>query len=264
MAYRRRRLYRWKKKRRFFKRFLKRRYKKRFNIRKWSKNRAQIFKSTVVLDWATDASGTAFAAFNLNGDPTKKTDAGVILVGNPTALNYGLFPNMSLLSGIYDEVRCCGLKVKFMPINPNLNVAGSAIGFLPCWVCYDKDGLSWVPNSTIPTDWKLGEQTFSKVKNMSRPWSMYFRTNKYPLNQKYPSTETTTPTETCSIAGLWHGFLSPIGSLSNVNGCHIYMTPTPDKSSTSYQVGASNWKLPANTLMGCLYITGYFAMKHIS
>lgn len=169
--------------------------RKRIYRRKWSRKRS-----------ARKFTNDGKRFFKLKtADPCTSTPTGEIL--NAYYNNPSLYADFTQLSALFDSIKVCAIKIRYIPTNPNYVVASSVTAFQPAYVVHDKD------SNTAPaalSDYIQYENC--KIKDMSRPWSYY---TKFARQL------------TAGVAGqvIMAGGYTDIGNITNTQGIFIRSEP---------------------------------------
>lgn len=175
-------------------------------------------------DWVTDTGGKAMLYFNFNGKLHSTVSTAVRGVGYPQGptLTYGYPKEAVNYAGLYQNMRCALIKVKFLPHFTSSDTTGSTHAQnRPIYSVYDNEGLEWIPDTTAPNIDELIQNQSLRIKQTTRTNKWVFKAIKYPMIGKYPTIETGTPTNSSNYAGQWHGAGSAIGTMHNTNSAHV-------------------------------------------
>lgn len=157
---------------------------------------------------------------------------------------------------IFEQVRCAGLKIHYIPTNPNaLGMTGGtstyAYQFAPAYMQTDLSGNDVVVRGQGVTLNQILTDTKVKILNTQRPFKRYVKALKYKINSRYQP-DPAAATNSHNYAGIWHQSDSSIGpnlsSASTCSGQHVTIWfPTP----AGYE----------GQQFGQIFITGYFIFK---
>lgn len=145
--------------RRRFGRYSKRRIIKGYLRKKVKKGNVTVVKLRAAMTVTTNVAGIIDRVFynsrpdNYDGD------------GNP-------LQDWSNYAGVYDSYRVCAIKVKYIPSFPN--DTSTVTGFFPMYVVHDVDDVTPIASANTAIQYEN-----MKIKNMYRPWSVYYRIPKY-------------------------------------------------------------------------------------
>lgn len=172
-------------------------------------------KLRLVVDVLTGATGNYTIGISYNKQPSG-TAVGTSMVETEVdaAATYNAFLDASTFEGLYERVRCAGVKLKFIPSSPD--DPSSATSYQPFYWSWDRTGLKDAIASTLNTvtvNDVLDEDTV-KVKNLFRPFNMYKPAVHYKNYSKIPGPDSSNSEYDYSnnIAGLWHNTTVSTGS----------------------------------------------------
>ena len=205
------------------------------------------FKQTTKVPLNTNSVGDFRIGLNFNGCPNGAGITTSIICYTQDSLlfpyTYADFANFSSLATLWSQMRCAGLKIKYIPMHTNDD---SAIALWPImyWQT-DRDGVEQPMNTINELDYF--EVPSLKTKVLNRVWKIWRKPAKYPLKTKIPSiSPSAAVNNNQNIWGQWHGVGDSLGGTYNSFGSHI----------AGLVSGATH-----SFLYGQLVITGYFVLK---
>lgn len=179
------------------------------------------FKFRAVVDFTTGGTnGDASLALAYNNSlSTSGSDSSSIATYADTTPTYTALQDASVVdsSSFYEYRRVAGIRIQWIPAVPD--DASTVTSYQPMYMTKDLTGIDTAPASSMAVSDFLQEDKVV-VKNMFRPWKVYYPAMKFKVNSRYPGFSSSAGVSQ-NNAGSWTNPGAPPTSFTSSRSAHI-------------------------------------------